>query len=1039
MRYRITGVVTALLILLLVVANGAQAADGATPTVALVATSSTVTTGANVLVDIAIDFHNQPTLGGGTDIAFDPQRLQFVSFTFDPSLVDEPLLRRQPQVLSGLLKGLSFGSPSAGGLSGPLLIGRITFQAIGTGQATIAVSGNGQPVGGFVSATSFAVQPVNYVGSANSNAVTVTINPVAPGQLTGQSVAMPSNNVVNLTTEGTIDWVRWGRASASDIDRKANVTAQLSGLTPINSATLNRFGGNATYWATPTWSDGSPTATHSGNPGGVYTTGTGIQLTAPADTSVKTLKLYLGAWQARGKLDVRLSDASAPAYITYINNTADPVTTRIITLDYKAASASQTLTVKYTLDTDYAGGNIALQAATLSAPPTGNTAPILAPIGHQSIEINQTLSFTVTATDTNGDPVSLSATPLPSGASFIDLGNNSARFDWTPLTGAAGSYPVTVTANDGNGGSASEAITLTVTSPVNTAPTANPGGPYSGVANTAIAFTGSASSDPEGQALTYAWTFGDSACTPQPGCNTATLANPTHSYAVSNTYTVTLTVTDTGGLTNTRTTIATIAAAATGQLTGQAALVPANHTVNLTTEGTIDWVRWGRAIASDVDRKASVIAQLSGLTPINSATLNRFGGNATYWAMPTWSDGNPTATHSGNPGGVYTTGTGTGLQLTVPADTTARTLKLHLGAWQAKGKLDVRLSDASAPAYITYINNTADPVTTQIVTLSYRAASAGQTLTIQYTIDTDYGSGNIALQAATLSAPPTGNTAPALAPVGHQSIEINQTLSFTVTATDADNHPLTLTTSALPGTATFSDNQNGTGLFEWTPITGNAGSYNITFSVSDGNGGTDSQQITLTVTSPAATGQLTGQSVAMPSNNVVNLTTEGTTDWVRWGRATATDVDRKANVIARISDITLLNGAIRNRFGGNATYWATPTWSDGTPTATHSGNPGGVYTAGTGVQITMPAGTGLKTLKLYLGAWQAKGKLDVSLSDASAPAYITYINNTADPVTTRIITLDFKAASASQTLTVKYTLDTDYGSGNIALQAATLK
>ncbi|KAF0190952.1 MAG: hypothetical protein FD165_428, partial [Gammaproteobacteria bacterium] len=30
-------------------------------------------------------------------------------------------------------------------------------------------------------------------------------------------------------------------------------------------------------------------------------------------------------------------------------------------------------------------------------------------------------------------------------------------------------------------------------------------------------------------------------------------------------------------------------------------------------------------------------------------------------------------------------------------------------------------------------------------------------------------------------------------------------------------------------------------------------------------------------------------------------------------------------------------------------------------------------------------------------------------------------------------------ASASQTLTVKYTLDTDYGSGNIALQAATLK
>ncbi|TND04271.1 MAG: hypothetical protein FD120_1385, partial [Gammaproteobacteria bacterium] len=54
----------------------------------------------------------------------------------------------------------------------------------------------------------------------------------APGQLTGQSAAVPANNVVNLTTEGTIDWIRWGRASASDVDRKASVIAQLSGLTP---------------------------------------------------------------------------------------------------------------------------------------------------------------------------------------------------------------------------------------------------------------------------------------------------------------------------------------------------------------------------------------------------------------------------------------------------------------------------------------------------------------------------------------------------------------------------------------------------------------------------------------------------------------------------------------------------------------------------------------------------------------------------------------------------------------------------------------
>lgn len=39
--------------------------------------------------------------------------------------------------------------------------------------------------------------------------------------------------------------------------------------------------------------------------------------------------------------------------------------TRIVTLDYRAASAGQTLTIDYILDTDYAGGNVAIQAAVL--------------------------------------------------------------------------------------------------------------------------------------------------------------------------------------------------------------------------------------------------------------------------------------------------------------------------------------------------------------------------------------------------------------------------------------------------------------------------------------------------------------------------------------------------------------------------------------------------------------------------------------------------------------------------------------------------
>ena len=82
-------------------------------------------------------------------------------------------------------------------------------------------------------------------------------------------------------------------------------------------------------------------------------------------------------------------------------------------------------------------------------------------------------------------------------------------------------------------------------------PTASAGGPYSGAPGTAINFTGSGSTDPQGETLSYSWSFGDG--------STSSAASPQHSYAAAGTYTVTLTVTDTSGLTGTATTKAVVA------------------------------------------------------------------------------------------------------------------------------------------------------------------------------------------------------------------------------------------------------------------------------------------------------------------------------------------------------------------------------------------------------------------------------------------------------------------------------------------------
>jgi len=94
-----------------------------------------------------------------------------------------------------------------------------------------------------------------------------------------------------------------------------------------------------------------------------------------------------------------------------------------------------------------------------------DTAPVLGSIGAKSIDEENALAFTISASDVDGDNLIYSAVNLPVGASFnADLG----AFSWTPANGLAGTYVVTFEVNDGFI-SDSEAVTITVNA-VNHAP-----------------------------------------------------------------------------------------------------------------------------------------------------------------------------------------------------------------------------------------------------------------------------------------------------------------------------------------------------------------------------------------------------------------------------------------------------------------------------------------------------------------------------------------------------------------------------------------
>ncbi|MCB1491105.1 MAG: tandem-95 repeat protein, partial [Rhodobiaceae bacterium] len=99
-----------------------------------------------------------------------------------------------------------------------------------------------------------------------------------------------------------------------------------------------------------------------------------------------------------------------------------------------------------------------------------NAAPILLPVGDQTVAEGETLTINVSATDPDGDPVTILVDNLPSGAVY-DADNG--RIVWTPNRFQSGVYEdIAITATDGQGTS-TETISITVAN-TNAAPVVVP-------------------------------------------------------------------------------------------------------------------------------------------------------------------------------------------------------------------------------------------------------------------------------------------------------------------------------------------------------------------------------------------------------------------------------------------------------------------------------------------------------------------------------------------------------------------------------------
>ncbi|HEU0009956.1 MAG TPA: Ig-like domain-containing protein [Verrucomicrobiae bacterium] len=263
------------------------------------------------------------------------------------------------------------------------------------------------------------------------------------GLLTVTGAAPPT--AINLTAEGLNDWAHWGLESEYSFNHKAGVSQQISNFTLAAFGPAYAYADNTESYS---WTDGTPTVSVSNVPAGVYVAGLGegFEVRVAADTTVKTLMLYVGAYGARGRLQAWLDDFSAPVFFdqSLINPGNGPGI--VYTMQFRAGEPGRTLVLRYTVAEmiDFEFGNVTLQAATLVGANLPPTVSLTTPTNNTVLLAPATITLRAEASDSDG---SVAKVEFFNGATWLgEVAGSPYEFHWSNVP--LGSYFVTARVTD---------------------------------------------------------------------------------------------------------------------------------------------------------------------------------------------------------------------------------------------------------------------------------------------------------------------------------------------------------------------------------------------------------------------------------------------------------------------------------------------------------------------------------------------------------------------------------------------------------------
>ncbi|MFQ5470060.1 MAG: PKD domain-containing protein [Gammaproteobacteria bacterium] len=231
----------------------------------------------------------------------------------------------------------------------------------------------------------------------------------------------------------------------------------------------------------------------------------------------------------------KLADSKVAYDTTTPLGNVTPVDATLVTNHTVTITGLSPSTIYYyrSLSTDSGGGSANGPVLSFTTPAAADTTPPVI----TSHSISSITTFNAYITWTTDEPTSGQIeygldTNYGSLSTYLPTYTLTHGLTLSPLTEGT-TYHYRIISQDAAGNTATSPD---ATFKTNSAPVANAGGPYSGNAGNVVVFDGSASSDVDGDVLTYAWDFGDG--------STSIGVNPTHTYTTAGTFTVTLVVND---------------------------------------------------------------------------------------------------------------------------------------------------------------------------------------------------------------------------------------------------------------------------------------------------------------------------------------------------------------------------------------------------------------------------------------------------------------------------------------------------------------